>query len=115
VVAVSFVLSRTLENLGYSVLDASTEEEFLRLFEAHGSDIQLILCDMVLSGTYGSELVRRLRGHRRDLKVLFMSGHAREIFAAQGLLGDEERLINKGEGPGAIARAVRAALDGAAP
>jgi signal transduction histidine kinase len=107
------VIARTLENLGYTVLEAAGEEESVRLLAAHAGEIRLVLCDMLLVGAYGRDVVARLRERDRELKVLFVSGHTREYLEQRGLLAAADSLVGKASGQGGIARAVRAVLDGA--
>ena len=53
------LLRQVLENQGYQVLVAESPAAALRLAEAHGEAIQLLLSDMVMPGGTGADLAGR--------------------------------------------------------
>ena len=59
---------------GFQVLLAAEGKAALALAEGHPGRIDLLLADLVLPGTGGSELVSRVRRLRPEARVLFMSG-----------------------------------------
>ncbi len=69
------VLRRILVRGGYRVAIASNGGEALLWCERHGADAALILCDVVMPGLRGPELVRRIAPLCPNAKVLFMSGY----------------------------------------
>jgi CheY-like chemotaxis protein len=69
---------------GYRVLDASSAEEALAIFLNEGARIDLVLSDVALGKSTGSELVQRLRALRADLRVLLMSGYAGKAVMRHG-------------------------------
>ena len=62
-----------------SVVDQPTEAldvaDATRLAQTHPGPIDLLITDVVMPGTSGPELARRLRTHRPGLRVLCMSGY----------------------------------------
>ncbi len=66
---------RILEGNGYRVLAATCAAEALRLWDRHGSSIDLLVTDLVLPDVDGQELAGRLRRTRPGLPVLAMSGY----------------------------------------
>ncbi|HUP36580.1 MAG TPA: response regulator [Candidatus Limnocylindria bacterium] len=64
-----------LEMNGYRVLEALDVADATRLSETHPGTIDLLITDVVMPGTSGPELARRLRVHRPGLRVLCMSGY----------------------------------------
>ena len=56
------------------------------LFGQHADRIDLMLTDVMMPGTTGYHLAKRLRVWRPDMKVLFMSGLPRETIEAERLL-----------------------------
>lgn len=70
---------RTLADAGYRVLEASNGLEALDVAAAHTEPIDLVVCDVILPGLDGVELVLRLRAERPRLRVLLMSGYAPEL------------------------------------
>jgi CheY-like chemotaxis protein len=107
--AVRAVCRRILEARGYTVLLAANGAEALDL--ARGRDVDLLVTDLVMPCVGGSELAATLRAERPSLPAIFMSGYAGEA----GTLPADVPLLRKPFTPDALARAVRAALDGAAP
>ena len=99
-----------LEDYGYTVLEAKDGEEALTRAAAHSETIQLLLTDVVMPRMNGSELVARLT-RERPLKVLYMSGYT-ETSMMRGSVPDAP-FLQKPFSPLALARAVRAVLDGA--
>ena len=70
-----------LEMNGFRVLEALDVADATRLSQTHPGTIDLLITDVVMPGTSGPELARRLRTHRPGLRVLFMSGHAESTLA----------------------------------
>lgn len=69
---------RFLESLGYTVLEASNSGEALMIFERPGTKVDLVLTDIVMPHISGVEMAQRLRRRQPDVRVLFMTGFARE-------------------------------------
>jgi PAS domain S-box-containing protein len=76
---------RLLEGLGYTVLTAADAGEALGLVESHAA-IELLLTDVVMPGTSGPELARRLIERRPALKVIYMSGYTEETVVHHGVI-----------------------------
>ena len=72
---------RALSSRGYVVHEASSGVEALNVMQAHGSDIDLVVSDVVMPEMDGPTLFRELRKDHPDLKFIFMSGYAEEAFA----------------------------------
>ncbi len=67
-----------LEELGYQVMEASSGQEALALFEIHHEAIDLVILDMVMPGMDGGETFDRLKTIAPDVKVLLISGYGLE-------------------------------------
>ena len=102
-------LARALGSRGYTVLEADGGEEALALLDARGR-VDLLLSDVVMPGMRGPELVRAFRLRCPGRPALLMSGYPGTDDPG-GVAVDLEKPL----APDALARAVRAALDGAAP
>ena len=74
------VNSRALTARGYTVLAAASGPEALRLMEEHEEGIDLVVSDVVMPEMDGPTLLRELRKQRPDLKVIFVSGYAEDVF-----------------------------------
>jgi CheY-like chemotaxis protein len=69
------LMSRALENAGYSVLGARDGAEALQLL-AEGVQVQLLITDIQMPGLSGLDLVKGFRA-ASSAPVLFISGYAR--------------------------------------
>ena len=74
------VNSRALSARGYTVLEAASGIEALRLIEEHADGIDVVVSDVVMPEMDGPTLLRELRKHLPDLKVIFVSGYAEDAF-----------------------------------
>ncbi|MFC5553928.1 cell cycle histidine kinase CckA [Methylobacterium iners] len=74
------VNSRALSARGYTVLEAASGVEALRIIADEGQPIDLVVSDVVMPEMDGPTLLMRLRQHRPDLKVIFVSGYAEDAF-----------------------------------
>lgn len=84
------LIARALKEHGYHVLTASTGAEMQVLLESGRAD--LIVLDIMLPGTSGIELLRRLR-MKSDLPVIFVSARGDEADRVIGLeLGADDYL-----------------------
>jgi two-component system, cell cycle sensor histidine kinase and response regulator CckA len=83
-----------LENSGYTVIDAADADEAIKTVNGNHSQIALLLTDVVMPRTSGTELADRLKKLRPDLKVLFMSGYSDDVIAHRGIL-ENAALIQK--------------------
>ena len=66
-----------VRELGYTVLEAGSGEEAIRIFQS-SERIDLVFTDVVMAGMTGRELADSLRAIRPDLKVLFTTGYTRD-------------------------------------
>ncbi|GEP08250.1 cell cycle histidine kinase CckA [Methylobacterium gnaphalii] len=74
------VNSRALMARGYTVLAAASGPEALRLMEEHDYRVDLVVSDVVMPEMDGPTLLRELRKMRPDLRVIFVSGYAEDVF-----------------------------------
>jgi PAS domain S-box-containing protein len=98
------IARRTLDELGYRVLEAE-DGEAARALLAQEQDVDLLLTDIVMPGTSGAELAEELPRSHPDTRVLFISGY-------QDLRSDRPAgpLLEKPFTPDQLARSVREAL-----
>jgi CheY-like chemotaxis protein len=69
----------SLEKRNYRVLAAKDGEEALEIFRRRGTQIQLIVSDLVMPQMDGLELKAQILALRSDVKFLFMSGYAEHV------------------------------------
>lgn len=79
------VARELLERQGHTVLCAANAAEALEFFEEHAS-IGVLLTDVVMPGTSGPALARRLVERRPALKVIYMSGYTEDTIIHHGVL-----------------------------
>ncbi len=108
---VRLVACKILQRSGYTVLEARDASEALKICEQHQDPIHLLLTDLVMPGMNGRELAKRLSSWRPELKVLFMSGYAEDVFLNQGKFGQALSYIQKPFQVNALTRKVRELLD----
>ncbi len=74
--------ARTLQMLGYRVIEATDGKMAIELWSQHAKTIDLLLTDMVMPhGISGMDLAAKLQKERSTLKVIIISGYSREISA----------------------------------
>jgi CheY-like chemotaxis protein len=73
------IVTRMLESFGYRVLATASGEEGLALVSDSAARIDLLLTDLVMPGFGGREVAERLRKHRPDVRVLYMSGYTADV------------------------------------
>jgi PAS domain S-box-containing protein len=104
---------QVLRGQGYTVLEASTGEEALKVAKETGGDgIGLLLTDVVMPGISGPELARSLEPLLPKIKVLYMSGYTDNAIVHHGVLDEEVNYIQKPFTLSSLARKVREILDG---
>ena len=69
-------LARVLRRYDFSVIESPNGLDAIAIWEARGSEISLVITDVVMPHLGGRELVRRLRADGATVPVLFMSGYA---------------------------------------
>ncbi|SPF50529.1 putative Histidine kinase [Syntrophobacter sp. SbD1] len=84
-----------LEELGYTVLAASTPKQAIHLVEEHPGDIHLLITDVVMPEMNGRELAKQLGAIRPNLKCLYMSGYTTDVMAHRGILDEGVGFIQK--------------------
>ncbi len=101
-----------LSRQGYTVLEAASGPEALRVWRQHASSIDLLLTDVVMPSMAGPELAAQLTAERTGLKVLYMSGYPEEVMAKHGLSVSESTFLHKPFTSDALIHSVRLVLDG---
>ena len=106
---------RVLHSQGYTVLQARDGQEALQQVAERSEPIDLLLTDVLMPGMNGRALADRLVQAQPSLKTLFISGYTDEAIAAHNVLELGVAFLQKPFGPMALARKVRAVLDGSRP
>jgi PAS domain S-box-containing protein len=104
---------RILRNAGYRVVVAGSGAEAIRIWEAMGKQVELLLTDVVMPQMSGRELAQQLCAQKPGLKVLYMSGYTDDAIVHHGVLDVGARLIGKPFAAADLTRRIREILDGA--
>jgi two-component system cell cycle sensor histidine kinase/response regulator CckA len=103
-------LTRILAANGYTVLTAEGPEEACEHADGHEGPIDLLLTDLSLRGTHGSELADHINQRRRGIAVLYMSGCMDERMGRQQTLDQGAVFVPKPVSPQRLLQKVREAL-----
>jgi PAS domain S-box-containing protein len=78
--SVRSMVRRSLNLLGYHVLEAANGQAAMSLWQTHGETVDLLLTDMVMpEGMTGLELTEKLQSLKPDLHAVISSGYSAEI------------------------------------
>ena len=99
-----------LRGYGYRVTEAASASEALTIYEQEGTQIDLILTDVVMPYMSGWELVERLSKMRPGIKALLMSGYAGNVITSQRMLDENTKFIEKPFSPAELACKIREVL-----
>lgn len=100
-----------LEQLGYKVYLADSPSQAIVHMRDHGSEIQLLITDVVMPGMNGRDLEHTLRFAKPDLKCLFISGYTANVIAHHGVLDKDVCFLQKPFSLEDLANKVRQALE----
>jgi signal transduction histidine kinase/CheY-like chemotaxis protein len=84
-----------LQALGYRVAAAANGDEALAAFERLDGRVDLVICDVVMPGMSGPEVVQRIRARRGETRVLFISGYTDNVILRHGILEGEYQFLEK--------------------
>lgn len=77
------LVKMVLEREGYSVLEAATGKEAIKVWEQYHEHIDLLFTDYVMpDGMSGRQLAEHLLKEKPDLRMIFSSGYSAEIAGA---------------------------------
>jgi PAS domain S-box-containing protein len=96
---------------GYTILEAASGGDALRLAGNRCRPVDLLITDMVMPEIGGRELAARLDASRPGLKVLFMSGYPDHAVGKRRLQETGAPFLEKPFKPGDLLRKVREILD----
>jgi DNA-binding response OmpR family regulator len=109
--ALRTIASKTLQDRGYSVLEADCGAEALRLAGEYDGPIDIVLTDIILPEMSGRRLAESLRTLHPGARLLFMSGFTAHEVVRQGLIESGAPFIEKPFAPEKLASRVREVLD----
>jgi PAS domain S-box-containing protein len=101
---------RLLTELGYTVMDAATTDEALRLAHEYEREIDLLITDVIMPGMNGRDLAARILQTRPATRCLYMSGYNADVIADKGVLEEGVQFIQKPFSMWELADKVREAM-----
>ncbi|HEY2954203.1 MAG TPA: response regulator [Candidatus Eisenbacteria bacterium] len=105
------VVSQTLRQSGYTVVETHDGLEALHHCERAGVEIDLLVTDVTMPVMSGVDLSKRVAALRPGIKVLYTSGYADQALVHQELLAPGTAFLQKPFTPDALLRKVREVLD----
>jgi PAS domain S-box-containing protein len=101
---------RTLQQCGYTVLEASHGEEAISVATTHRETIHLLVTDVVMPGMGGRVLAERLLDLHPEMQVLYLSGYTDDAVVRHGILHEHVHFLQKPFSPNVLAHQVREVL-----
>jgi PAS domain S-box-containing protein len=106
------LIAKILALSGYRVIEAKDGIDALEKAEQFKGKIDLLLTDLVMPRLGGKDLYDRLKEHRPDTKVLFMSGYTDNVIVHNFILQDGVNFLQKPFRPQALLQKIRKVLEG---
>ena len=73
---IKFVASTMLKEMGYKVIEASTGDEALEIFQKYKDEIDILFTDITMPGELnGVQLAARIESIKPDIELLFTTGY----------------------------------------
>jgi CheY-like chemotaxis protein len=100
-----------LSSLGYQVRSAANGEEALNHLQNGSGQFALVITDVVMPRMSGPEFARAVVALRCPTKILFMSGHAKDLVLNKGINSLEDNFLPKPFSLKSLAVKIREVLD----
>ncbi|MBI5069013.1 MAG: PAS domain S-box protein [Deltaproteobacteria bacterium] len=102
---------RSLQQLGYAVIDAGSASEARAKLSRHAGGVECLLMDVQLPDGEGADAAGRILAGREGVRVLYVSGSPEALAAAREGGGPSPEVLAKPYSPIDLARRVRLLLD----
>jgi DNA-binding response OmpR family regulator len=109
--AVRTLVTRILEQGGYSVISAASGADALEAVQDHPGEIELLLADVIMPKMLGTELAMRMTDAHPEIPVVLMSGYTAQDLQSEGTLNTDHALLEKPFEFHELLAAVRSAID----
>jgi response regulator RpfG family c-di-GMP phosphodiesterase len=93
--AVRSMVSKVLQNKGYTVLEARHGNDAIEVSERYEGSINLMVTDVIMPQMSGRELAGRLAPMRPEMHVLYMSGYPDNTIVQHGVLEPGTAFLQK--------------------
>jgi PAS domain S-box-containing protein len=101
---------KVLTSSGFTVLEADSGEQAEQLANLHPGAIDLLLTDVVMPGSSGHEIARRICDERSKPRVLYMSGYPGDAVAQHGVINAGISFLQKPFSPDHLIEKVKEVL-----
>ena len=109
--AICEIAQRILTDAGYRVQTAASGDTALALLDTLPEPIDVLLTDMIMPGTFGTELAEKITTRYPHVQVLIMSGYTGALIGATEVSEPAVTILSKPFSSTALLRAVRTTLD----
>jgi two-component system, cell cycle sensor histidine kinase and response regulator CckA len=107
------LVQEILQKKGYTVLDAATGAQALKVWQQHKESVHLLLTDLMMpEGISGRQLADMLSAEKPNLKVIYTSGYNVDVVSSGFVFNEGINFLQKPYQPEALTQIVRASLDG---
>ncbi|MBN2281555.1 MAG: PAS domain S-box protein [Candidatus Marinimicrobia bacterium] len=110
-IAIIKYITKTLKELGYKILVASSPAEALDITRKYGRTIDLMITDVVMPQMNGRELAKQVLEMHSGIKQLFISGYTADVIAHHGIIEEGVNFLHKPFTLEEISKKVRLILD----
>jgi len=110
--AILNIASVILSKQGYTVLQANSPAEAIRLAKENSGKINLLITDVIMPGMNGKDLANTIESIYPHVRCLFMSGYTADAISQHGVLEEGVSFIQKPFSLSELAVKVRQVLDG---
>ena len=104
-------IGRCLKELGYTLFEAASGEEALKVIEGEKDNVDLVLLDMIMEGMSGAETFARMREIVPDLPIIICTGYTLDKSSQHLLKREPCSFIQKPVMPDDLTIIVRKLLD----
>ncbi|HLH65567.1 MAG TPA: ATP-binding protein [Solirubrobacteraceae bacterium] len=108
--AIRAAAARILARRGFRVLDCADGHEAVALARDHTGPIDALICDVIMPGMMGREVVERIGRLRPGIAVIYMSGYAEPILGSRRALPADAILLEKPFGESELLSSLQEAL-----
>jgi two-component system, cell cycle sensor histidine kinase and response regulator CckA len=106
------LVQEILDKKGYTVLEAATGAQALKVWARHKEAVHLLLTDLMMpEGLSGRQLAETLLAEKPNLKVLYTSGYSVDVVGSGFVYTEGVNFLQKPYQPEALAQIVRDCLD----
>ncbi len=100
-----------LGHYGYTVMEAGDGAEAVSMFKENKEKIHLVILDGVMPKKNGIEAFREIKAIDPNIKCIFISGYAEDIFTKNGVPDHGAMFIPKPIAPDDFMKKIREVLD----